>query len=178
MPDAHTLLIISLVNCGSLHLKISTCSLLANSCIVFITAKYLRYFRVILRETVMYMTITPDNAFSCMFRKLKEIWASLVSATMVYIYGMKFLNWEQVHLFMQEYEKESPGWLSFPAKKIKIIYIKYSRWLFYWNERIFAITSCYLQQGGANEAIITASSQNWIQSKWLYDVVVNAEKNA
>ena len=32
-------------------------------------------------------------------------------------------------------------------------------------KRIFAITSCYLQQAGANGAIITAISQNWAQSK-------------
>ena len=61
---------------------------------VFISVKYLSYLRVILRETVMYMTITPDNAFSCMFRKLKEIWANLASAIGVYVYGMKFLNWD------------------------------------------------------------------------------------
>ena len=66
MPDAQTLLIICLMTWRSLDLKISTCFLLANSCIVFITVKYLSYLRVILRETVMYMTITPNNAFSCM----------------------------------------------------------------------------------------------------------------
>ena len=32
---------------------------------------------------------------------------------------------KQIHLFMQEYEKESPDELAFPAKKIiKIIYIR------------------------------------------------------
>ena len=29
------------------------------------------------------------------------------------------LQFEQVHLFTQEHEKESLGWLSFPAKKNK-----------------------------------------------------------
>ena len=76
-------------------------------------------------------------------------------------------RWKQGHLFMQENEKESPGGLSFPSKtEIKIIYIKCRRWLFYWNKRIFAITSCYVQQGGASKAIMQFSKVSLIK-RWV-----------
>ena len=64
-------------------------------------------------------------------------------------------------------KKESPGGLSFPAKnKIKISYIKYSRRLFYWNKRIFAVSSCHVQQKGASEAIMLLSKLGLIE-RWL-----------
>ena len=64
---------------------------------------------------------------------------------------------KQIHLFMQEYEKESPGWLAFRAKNIiNIIYIKY--WmtiiLLKWTDFCYYF---YVQQWGVNKAIMLFS---------------------
>ena len=76
----------------------------------------------------------------------------------------------QAHLFMQEHEKESAGGLLFPAKKQNKDNIHKIPNLVILLKWFFAITSCYVQQWGANKAIMQFSKVSLIK-RWLWNVL-------